>query len=78
MGRRVPDCEPHLLKVAEYTKHNEIWYARAPSGLVANLANHQVQEHDDGTISVTPSILVTISGNGTWHGYLERGVWRNA
>ncbi len=35
-------------------------------------ARHQVTEHDDGTITVTPS-LVMPSG---WHGYLERGVWR--
>jgi hypothetical protein len=35
-------------------------------------------EHEDGTISLTPSILchaVPDYSQG-WHGYLERGVWR--
>ena len=32
-------------------------------------------EHEDGTITVTPSIVIT-THVGTWHGFLERGVWR--
>lgn len=38
---------------------------------------HSFAEHDDGTITVSPSILaVRPDGNG-WHGYLEHGVWRS-
>lgn len=40
----------------------------------ANLANHEVIEHPDGTITVSPSILVT-SHRGQWHGYLRAGEW---
>jgi hypothetical protein len=37
---------------------------------------HTIVEHEDGTITVSPSILVTGSHGKQWHGYLERGVWR--
>ncbi len=42
--------------------------------------NHTVTEHEDGTISASPSILwgadYGMGERGAWHGYLERGVWR--
>ena len=41
----------------------------------ANLAGHEVVEHPDGSITVSPSILVT-SHRGQWHGHLERGEWK--
>jgi hypothetical protein len=72
--------EYHLLKPGEYMKGPHHWWARVPinasfpKGAVANLAAHDVVEHVDGTISVSPSILVT--GGGSWHGFLERGIWR--
>jgi hypothetical protein len=52
------------------------WFGATPrSGdHVAGLANHDVVEHEDGTITVSPSILA--EGQWTWHGYLEGGVWR--
>ena len=49
----------------------------------AVLTRHTVREHDDGTISVRPddgssnSILIT-DRHGTWHGYIEHGVWAGA
>lgn len=36
-------------------------------------------EHDDGTISVSPSIFLQAGDSAphaSWHGYLERGVFR--
>jgi hypothetical protein len=69
----------------EYGKRADgAWYGCIPvpidaNGfpLIANLSNHQINEHGDGTISVSPSILTTSKHRGlTWHGYLERGVWR--
>ena len=34
-------------------------------------------EHDDGTITLSPSInLHPAPGRDGWHGFLERGVWR--
>lgn len=49
--------------------------------LLANLMNHTVREHEDGTISVRPgdgssnSILVEQGRGGpSWHGYIDHGV----
>lgn len=54
------------------------WYGCPPEpldtdgfALLAGLSAHQVTEHEDGTITVSPSILIR-----EWHGFLERGVWR--
>ena len=65
----------------EYGKQHGQWYGvpPAPADLHANLSNHQVVEHEDGTITVSPSILVSLTypdQHWEWHGYLERGVWR--
>jgi hypothetical protein len=54
-----------------------------PNGHFCNLAAHAIIEHDDATITVTPSILV--SGNvgvspvrTMWHGWLKNGEWIEA
>jgi len=44
---------------------------------------HTKTEHEDGTITVNPSILWGadydgMGERGAWHGFLERGVWREA
>jgi len=56
------------------------WYAKIPNGPHAgshgNLKNHIVTEHEDGTITVSPSILVEYGDGKSWHGYLEKGIWR--
>lgn len=87
-GTRVYDKSPHEMQPGDYGRwsHDGNWYARTPDGKLANLSRHQVIEHDTGDISVTlpgavtvlPSILVEQPGAEppTWHGYLERGVWR--
>lgn len=50
------------------------WYVRAPNGDVATLReHHKIGEHDDGTISVSPSIM--FPHGGEWHGFLVRGEW---
>jgi hypothetical protein len=68
---------PHL-EPGNYGKGADgVWHCRPPwKHAGGNLANHAVTEHEDGTITVAPSILITIPGMGTWHGFLERGVWR--
>ena len=80
-GRRVytksGDCLPLLAEPGDYGKDEDgLWYCRPPvTGLSAGcLSAHQITEHEDGTITVTPSILIT-DGRGTWHGYLTHGVW---
>jgi hypothetical protein len=60
------------------------WQCHAPcegGGTLGNLSAHKVVEHEDGTITVSPSILIRSGdGQGGWiesfHGYLEHGVWR--
>jgi hypothetical protein len=84
IGRRVYDKSPHELFEGEYSKwgeHDGYWYAHCPGehDLIANLSSHQVIEHEDGTITVSPSILCTDGAGGhSYHGYLERGIWRTA
>lgn len=55
------------------------WRCRTPNGLGGRLGNHEVVEHDDGTITVSPSILCHRGGTQPkeYHGFLERGVWRS-
>jgi len=68
------------LAEGEYGKNRRgIWQARPHGMHVGSLQNHTVTEHEDGTITVSPSILITSEERGQkveWHGYLERGVWR--
>jgi hypothetical protein len=52
------------------------WWGCTPNGLGANLLKHKTVEHEDGTITVSPSILVNAGREESWHGFLERGVWR--
>lgn len=83
-GRRLPDesdwSSQH--QPGSYWKRNGGWFAITPNGHLGNLSNHTVTEHEDGTITVSPSILVSTTspnkGNSVelWHGYLERGTWR--
>lgn len=66
-----------LLNPGEYGKWTDgKWNACTPNGHGANLGAHDVTEHEDGTITVTPSILVSNRDGPLWHGYLTRGVWR--
>jgi hypothetical protein len=75
---KVPDgIEPYLLEAGEYCKWNGIIYAMTPDGKLANLANHTIINNQNGTITVSPSILVSGGEkDGSWHGYLENDVWR--
>ena len=87
-GKRIDRGTAGLPNAGEYGKLDHdgrawSWYGCTPNGLLANLCGHEVEEHPDGTISVTPSILVNGGRHternpavGTWHGYLERGIWR--
>jgi hypothetical protein len=59
------------------------WMGCTPNGHAGVLSAHQITEHDDGTITVSPSILIRSSPDHgktwveLWHGWLERGVWRS-
>lgn len=51
-----------------------VWLVKCPNGDVGNLSRHQITEHENGTITVSPSIQVV--GQGQWHGWLQNGIWR--
>lgn len=80
---RLPDVEPgHFPEgfdwdVLSYWKVGTIWMLYLPGGRIqGNLSNHTIVEHDDGTITVTPSILVEGGENQVRrHGFLTEGVW---
>jgi len=75
-GKRVYPSDKGLpLDPGEFDQKNGTWYARTPNGHWGNLSNHDVTEHDDGTITVSPSILVSDDSGELWHGYLRAGVW---
>lgn len=89
IGRRLPDADmdrPHsgwkdwqagqpgdYMKVLDGERAS--WWVMDPAGSIGRLTTHTVVEHEDGTITVSPSILDPSAGG--WHGYLERGVWRS-
>lgn len=82
-GERLQDVEkgqlPSGIAPGVYWFDGETWWCVPPrEGLhVGRLSLHEVAEHPDRSISVTPSILYEPNGNGVgWHGYLESGVWR--
>lgn len=85
VGRRVPDGEPGVVPYVsgDYGRWNGVWYVRPPlnsagESYVGSVRNHTVVEHDDGTITVSPSILQKWGdGEEIWHGFLERGIWRS-
>ena len=79
-GRRVyPNAEGHLVMAeGDYGLDPHAgWMVRPPGCHAGSISKHTVVEHEDGTITVSPSILhYGIDGKQAWHGYLERGVWR--
>lgn len=71
-----------MMQPGGYRREGGVWHVRLPNadglGPGASIGKHDVTEHDDGTISVSPSILVSNPVEGElWHGFLERGVWRS-
>jgi hypothetical protein len=77
--RRSDNTEPHLLEVGEYVRWSNHWYGRCPNGELCNLTNHNIIENRDGTLTVSPSILVnghlSIKDPKYWHGYLTNNEW---
>lgn len=55
-----------------------VWWIYLPYCGAGRLSKHTVEEHEDGTVTVTPSILMTGHRNGEQtqrHGFLTKGVW---
>lgn len=86
------DFAKHHTTNFDQTEHWDMWFVCAPDGRVFYLANqhdrdrkgrfHEVEEHEDGMISVVPrpnnsnSIQSKHDGTG-WHGWIRRGVWEH-
>jgi hypothetical protein len=82
-GRRVyPDSEGRLLLAeGDYGQDTRgAWYVRCPGNSMGRIdETHEIAEHPDGTITVSPSIGISAGPGRPWayHGFLERGVWRS-
>jgi hypothetical protein len=64
-----------------YWKDDGVWWIYIPRCGAGMMPKHTIEEHEDGTITVTPSILLTGHDNGqqiTKHGWLKRGQWQEA
>ena len=81
-GRRVylERDQMHKLEPGDYARASDgMFWMKTPNGIVGRLnpAIHSITEHEDGTITVSPSILCKMNIEGrTWHGWLEKGIWR--
>ncbi len=82
--KRLPSPEPGSFpegfdrESIYYWEDRGTWFVHLPPDWLATLAAHDVTEHEDGTITVSPSILVRQPGGpkaGRRHGFLRRGVW---
>ncbi len=82
-GTRRDRRDGSIFEIGEYGRASDnSWCACAPDGNGCNLSAHDVVEHEDDTITVSPSILVSGGDPAnypapSWHGYLERDVWRS-
>lgn len=76
-GKRVDRPDDSIFEPGEYGKGSDgVFYGTVPgTDLTCNLARHTIVEHEDGTITVTPSILVSQGKKAEWHGYITAGVW---
>jgi hypothetical protein len=83
-GRRVYESDEH--QPGDYwQEHDGSWVIWIPGttfiGCIGEpYSRHTITEHEDGTITISPSILIDASVHPTirWHGFLERGIWRQA
>jgi hypothetical protein len=77
-GDVLPDVDYDDLQGGYWRTADGTWMCGlpAPGFGIGSLTKHTITEHDDGTITVSPSILVDTGDGRRWHGYLERGVWR--
>lgn len=80
-GTRIDRLDGSIFQPGEYGKVSiGVFYGCAPDheDMLCNLGSHKVIEHEDGTITVSQSILISYGhrGKNKWHGYLEKGFWR--
>ena len=62
----------------EVTNEKDLWIICCPTGSRGTINNKiwTITEHEDGTITVNPSIQITNHiPEYSWHGYLRNGIW---
>lgn len=76
MPQVYPDDNGNLtLKEGDYGKDGRgHWCVRPPGCHAGSIPKHKVEEHEDGTITVSPSIVLQ-DGRKSWHGHLRKGQW---
>lgn len=80
---------PHTPPGAFWRDERGKWAICTPNGRIGSIEKHAVVEHEDGSITVSPSILVYPTTHTRyegeqlvnyeapgWHGYLQTGEWR--
>ena len=80
VGRRVEIIEDSIeLKPGDYSLYKGHWWVypplegAGPVPITGYGTEWQVTEHEDKTITVSPSIFV--HSNPPWHGFLTKGEW---
>ena len=66
-------CAPGSYMKVDYDGKDEL-YIVDPRGEIGRISTHTITWHEDGTVTVSPSIAPYEPGG--WHGYLEHGIWR--
>lgn len=84
VGKRIyPDVDGNceLLNPGEYRKwKGTSWLVCVPTGIHGTIDDRwKIEEHEDGTITVSPSIEVSSPGQPDlyWHGFLRKGIWES-
>lgn len=75
-----PLDHPYDFAEGDYAKASDgTWWFRPPGGEFGHLSKWTITEHEDGTITASPSILeYNTDMSVRCHGFLERGMWRKA
>lgn len=85
-GRRLPDdsFQPWEMRPGDYGKRKGNWWGCCPgepsgggqlTGNAEGDPNWTVTEHDDGTITASPSIHLVVADKTIYHGFLQAGAW---
>lgn len=79
-GRRLPDDHfGYDVEPGDYwlpkDRPGEVWF-RDPFGSIGRTSSHAVEVHEDGSVTVKPSIAPRPDDPpGSFHGWLTKGVW---
>jgi len=61
-----------------YWKNDQGYYMiYFPEGHLGQLQKHKIIEHEDNTITVSPSILLRTPPIKERHGFLKHGIWQD-